>query len=173
MRLTVGILSLLTLVQLRSQTISVCEALDDGIELNGTSVKIRGIWNVGDAGQELVAVTPCKHPTIRDGWLFSDTIDVVPYRGVGGPGADKNLRLQEANGFGFRVLATLTGKFETRSHFQTYKDAFGMINPRVFGYSAARLRFRRSDDFEVVRYAPGEFAREMERAGKPWPKRIQ
>jgi hypothetical protein len=174
MTLTVVIFSILTLGQLRAQTISVCEALASELELNGKSVKIRGIWNFGDTGQELVAVTPCQHPTIRDGWLFPDTIEVVPRRGSLGLSMDMNLRLRKKYGeWAVRVVVTLYGRFETRLLFETYRDAFGMIYPRAFQYSAARLLSRRADDFEVVTYTPAELARELERAGKPLPKRVQ
>jgi hypothetical protein len=155
--------------KLRLEVMDVCDVLQEGPELNGKLVRVRGAWWIGDTGEELEATTPCKPPTIRDGWSFWDTIEVVPHRYFG-TGEAKVLRLLAKGKV--KVLVTLTGRLETSSHFQTYKDAYGAEYPRAFGHSAARLRFSRADDFETVPYDSGELERELERGGKPWPKRV-
>ena len=176
--ITICLLSLTITTELSADVISVCEAIENRLELNGKAVKIRGVWGWSDSGSDLQAVIPCDRPTIVDGWLFSDTIDVnsgdwtVAGEYVGGGYVAKLRSLQKKHGYDVKVIATLSGRLQARAHFKTFVR-FGEEFPEAYGYySVAGLRFSRADDYQVVPYAQGELDRGYERQRRPMPKRV-
>ncbi len=161
-----------------AEPLTVCEALENRLELSGKSVRIRGIWGVGDAGQELDPVVDCARPLVQDGWAFQATICVVPDQSEMSVREyiAANLRLRDAHRatHGVGVIATLSGRLEGQPHFMTFHDAFGVELVRAFGgYAAAQMRFWKADHFEIHEYTAEEEKRGLEQARNFLPRRVQ
>jgi len=174
MLLKIGIIITFVLSVAQAQTLTLCEALQRLSELNGKEVKIRGVWAVGDTGQDFIAIPQCPQHTIRDGWIWRDIIDVYPADGrasVGGFIA-KYSELAKTNHEG-KVLATLTGRLETRDHFEVRTLPDGTQQPRAYRYYVALLRYRSVEDLEVVPFGPGERGPVIEALRKPEATRLK
>lgn len=165
------ILAMLSLSPIRSRTISVCDLLHGLEDLNDTEVTVRGVWAVGDAGEILYPESPCASRTVRDGWLWSDGISVVPKdASVRGFHNEYGRLLRTSPHQSVKIVATLTGRLETRDHFEVQKLANGKRVPRAFRFWVAQLTYRTAADIEVVPYRRGEEQSEMQWRRDPWAK---
>jgi hypothetical protein len=155
-----------------AQTYTVCEALAHLSELNGKQVKIRGVWDIGDTGETLWSdATSCSAPTIRDGWKWRDIISLRPPEG--GPGMAGSYEAYAALAKAHRpckIMATLSGRLETRDHFETKKWARGPEIPVGFGYYVARLSYRQAEDMEAVPSGPDPAEDDMRK--RPYAVRV-
>jgi hypothetical protein len=138
-------------------------------ELNGKKIVARGVWEQGDAMRILRSEGPCEHPTIRDGWLWADIIDLVPESGklsVAEYVAEyRRFRTQYPR---HRIIATLTGRLETRERYEVWTTPFGVQLPRGFGrWAAAQLRFVRADHLTAVPYTDKELEEGIGRSYNP------
>ena len=152
---------------------TVCQALANLSSLDGKKVNIRGVWKRGDAAQFLEAESPCEHPTIRDGWLWPDRINVIADQGklsVAGYVAERS-RLLHSRGGAAKIVATLSGRFEAREHFEVWTDASGAQLPRGYESLVAQMRFWSASHLVAVPYVTAEAERESER--DPRPKRMK
>ena len=169
MRLAVAISFLLFSGSASAQALSVCEVLSKLNELNGKKIVVRGNWIAGDAVRVLRAESPCERPMIRDGWHWTDTINLIPEHGKLSIAeyVAENRRLRKANP-GAKILVTLTGQFETRERYDVRVTPFGEQLPIGFEWSAAQLRFVTAEDFKAVR-----FPEDLEESGRDYhPKRV-
>jgi hypothetical protein len=157
-----------------AQTRTVCEALTDLSDLNGRDVNIRGVFASGDTGQVLFASPPCPQPTTRDGWAWRDVIRVYPADGRKSASATiaDYRRMAKAHP-GCKILVTLTGRLETRDHFdvQTFPDGFEW--PVAFKWFVARLSYRTMGHLEAIRREPGEDEQELEWRRRPYAMRAR
>jgi hypothetical protein len=165
------VLCLLLLPKLRStETLTVCEALDRLTELNGHEVSVRGVWLISDIGEVLWASPECAQPIVRDGWVWKNTISVVP------DDVHRRQRVYEQydrlprNREPTEVLASLTGVLRTKEHFKTNRDA-GL--PYGYTYSVARLTFSAADRLEAHLMDETERRRYEILAQSPWPVRVK
>lgn len=158
--------------------LTVCSALEDRIDLNGNVVRIRGIWSVGDSGQDLIPVIRCSRPIVQDGWVFQDMIDVVPE----GDSLSvrqyvrQNLWLHDRHPEtrNIHVVATLSGRLQSRVHFESFHDAFGVELLRAYGgYAAAQLKFSTAEHFEIHQFADEEEKQLLQKAADFVPKRVR
>jgi|KBSMisStandDraft_5_1062788.scaffolds.fasta_scaffold153457_4 hypothetical protein len=132
-----------------AETLTVCEALANLTELNGRTVNIRGIWSVGDAHRALMAESPCEQPTVRDGWLWPDRINLVADNGqIYRYAAEFRILLKSTPRHS--PVVTLTGRFETKKHFEIKKFPNGSQLPQAFENLVAQLRFWKTSDFLAV-----------------------
>jgi hypothetical protein len=77
-------------------TLTVCEALEKLPDLKGSKVHVRGVWLIGDTGNEVWAVTPCGKPITRDGWTWPrEGIAVAPRGGMRSVMSSPNLSQAE------------------------------------------------------------------------------
>lgn len=174
MLLKILLLAMIPMCPIGARTIGVCELLRGLEDLNGTEVSVRGVWAVGDTGEILYPVSPCASPTVRDGWVWSAAISVAP--------KDTNARQLQNEYWRLRggtrprepvkIVATLTGRLETRDHFEVQKRANGRRVPRAFRFFVAELTYWTAADFEVVPYRAGEEENEMRWRRDPWAKPV-
>ncbi len=128
-----AILIPLVLCGVSAQTRTVCEALADLTDLNGHEVKIRGAFIRGDTGQELFAWPPCPQPTVRDGWVWRDIIQVWPVDGQGSvTGALATYHEMAKAHRDCDIVVTLEGRLETRDHFDSKLYGDGLLHPIGF-----------------------------------------
>jgi hypothetical protein len=166
------IVFVLALCRSSAETRTVCEALADLGDLNGKEVRIRGAFNAGHTGQELFASPPCSQPTIRDGWVWRDFIRVYPAGGTTAvAGALAECHRTAVEHPGCRLVVTLTGRLETRSHFDVTTFPGGLQIPVGFKWFVARLLYRAIDGIEAVRLQPGELERDLEMRARPYAVR--
>ena len=172
MLLKILILAMLPVCPIRSQAIGVCELLHGLEDLKGTEISVRGVWAVGDTGEILYPESPCASSTVRDGWVWSAVISVAP-RDTNARGFQNEywrLRGGTRPHQSVKIVATLTGRLETRNHFDVQKLANGRRVPRAFRFWVAELTYIAAADFEVVPYRPGEEEDEMHWRRDPWAK---
>jgi hypothetical protein len=141
---------LLALSRASGEPYSLCEVLQDLSELANREVRIRGVWGVGDTGATLWADGRCPQPTIRDGWVWRDALELAPRMG---DGYFNYRRLRKANP-NANVVATLSGRLETRDRFDVRTFLDGSQIPIAFHYYVARLVYKRAENLEVVRPGP-------------------
>ena len=160
--------------QKSEQRLDVCEVLQDLSALSGKLVTIRGVWRLGDTGQDLEPSAPCKHATVRDGWKWSDSIDVEPVGWDNRPDSvvAQYFALRRAHPEGIKIFATVSGRLETRDHFRVRKYPRGRDLPVAFGYAVARLLLVDAKDLEAIAYEPGEQKEELKRDRSPYPVRV-
>jgi hypothetical protein len=168
MSLRIGATIVFTLFTVSAEPRTVCEALRDLSDLNGREVKIRGGWGIGDAGQGLFASPACVEPIVRDGWTWRDTIRVYPANGrdsVAGVIA-KYREMRRAHP-GNKIIVTLTGRLETRDHFDVRILPDGSQVPDAFTFYVAKLAYWRVEDLEAVPWAPGELEQRLQVDRRP------
>jgi hypothetical protein len=157
-----------------AETRTVCEALMDLSDLNGKEVKIRGNFRWSHVGQELRATPVCEHPTIRDGWMWRDAISVWPAGGLdvvsGALAACRRVAKAHPDG---HVVVTLTGRLETRDHFEIKTFPNGLQWPLGFGYNVASLLYRSIDHIEAAPLQPGDLERDIDIARQPYAVRAK
>ena len=169
-----GLIVLLAAGPVWGETLTVCEVLANLSSLSGKKIEVRGVWKRGDAAQFLEAERPCEQPTIRDGWLWADRINVIADQGklsVAGYVAERS-RLLERHGGHAKIIATLSGRIETREHFEIWTDAFGVQLPRGFARLVAQLRFWSATQLVAVPYSAAELERQASESD-PQPKRVK
>ena len=165
-------ISLLAPFSATTQVLTVCDALNKLSTLNGTEVHIRGIWEISDTGQRLIAWPDCSSALTIDGWIWKPAID---------------LQREEPNNYAkwkpvydrwsalsgrccTLVLATLIGKIRTRDHFKVSRYS-GL--PNAFGYSPAQLSIEDTRDLEAVVPSRPELERIQRELRSPWPIRLK
>ena len=164
---------------LSAQALTVCDVLRNLEDMNGKELRIHGYWDIGDTGQVLTPLEPCAVRTVRDGWIWADVIFLLPQDRQA-----KQLNTQHSQVLEpfrrdhrlskpVRVVATLTGRLETRDHFEVDKLIGGRRQPRTpYLYFVAMLRYRAVSDLEVVEYTSEELDRELEWRREPWAKPV-
>ena len=133
------------------EPLTVRQTLQQLSDLNGKVVQIRGFWAIGDTGQSLWADPPCSAPTIRDGWIWKDIIEITAAKGQpsaldGGPIYRK---LSKRRRLG-KILAILTGRLRTRDRFEVKLMPDGSSRPLGFGYYVAHLAYTQAADLEWI-----------------------
>lgn len=160
-----------------SPPLSVCDVLQRLDTLSDQEIRVRGAWAVGDMGQLLVRVDPCGRRTIRDEWVWRDAIQVYPRdreaETLTLTSGYKRMRdtLKTWTDPG-RILATLSGRIETRGHFQIQTMVDGSKRPKAFGPWVAILRFHKVEDLEIAHYETGDYERVLDILQRPWAKRV-
>jgi hypothetical protein len=158
-----------------AKPLTLCEVLSRLSELNGKRVQVRAMWaaySEGTEGRSLVAIPPCEQPTIRDGWLWKDTVDAYPVGGISKYSRRLRQRAKLAKeNRNSVILATLAGTIETHEHFGTARYRGIRRPPADFVYSVARLNFTDVGDLKAV---PAEhWIRYLEElAREPWAEPI-
>jgi hypothetical protein len=156
-----------------AQTLTICEVLSGLEDLNHQEIKVRGSWAVGHVGEVLIATSPCNHPTVRDGWIWQDAIQVFAQTDKAKAFADDYRRIEKSlSTMNARIVATLSGRLETRNHFEIVTLPSGVKRPTAFGYFVALLRYERVEDMTAVPFKPGESERELEIRRRPEPKQL-
>jgi hypothetical protein len=150
------------------QPLTVCQLLSQLDDLNGKQVSVRGSWGMGDTGEILLSTGPCEQRTVRDGWIWPDAIQVV-----GGMSNKEywrlGARIREAGSrTPTRIVATLTGRLETRPHFSV---RYG--RPVAFKGLVALLHYQKAEDLQIVPYGPGEFEWTDEFSRNPFARRVK
>jgi hypothetical protein len=129
------------------------------------------VFSRGDTGQEIFAWPPCTQPTVRDGWVWRDFIRVWPVNGLHSvaPAFAQFREMAKAHP-NCHIVATLTGRLETRDHFDTqlYGDT---PHPIGFKWFVAQLLYRAMDHFEAVPISPPDIRQELEIWRRPWAER--
>jgi hypothetical protein len=144
----------------------------DLTDLNGKDVKIRGVFGAGHTGQELFASPPCAQATVRDGWVWRDFISAWPADGTASVANAIATYHQMARAHpGSQIVVTLTGRLETRDHFDVRTFPDGRQVPVAFKWFVARLLYRTIDHFEAVPPELGEVERELESRRRPYAVR--
>jgi hypothetical protein len=156
-----------------AQTMSVCEALEHLDDLNEKQVSIRGVFGASDTGQILLAIPPCSQPTLRDAWSWRDIIAIYPaQRGtVSTSFLDQYQKIRKAHP-DTKILATLSGRLETRSRFEIRDLPAGGREPIGFGnfvYYVAALHYIKADDLQYMPFGPGEQEELAKIQRRPWP----
>jgi hypothetical protein len=72
-----------------------------------------------------------------------------------------------------KVVVTLTGRLETRDHFEVNKIAVGPQFPVGFDGFVARLIYGAMNDIKAVPRVPGELEQEMEARRSPYAVRAE
>lgn len=162
-------------IKASAQTLNVCDVLRSLEDLNGQEITVRGNWSIGHLGQELRSKSPCKPPTVRDGWIWSDAIFLFPQ--------DQKAKEQSVlfhqilkpygQDLGVRVMATLVGRLETRNHFEVESLPTRRQPRSPFGYFVAVLRYRVAADLDVVRYTPEQLEWDLRWRKEPWAKPVE
>jgi hypothetical protein len=153
-----------------AQTLTVCELLRGLEDLNHTEVTVRGTWIAGHVGEVLIPTEPCGRATIRDGWIWQDAVELAAATREAGAFLRDYYRLLETKRGpdDVKIVATLTGRLETRDHFKAENG-----RPVAFSYYVAVIRYTDATDLEIVPYKPGEIERELEFRKHPAAKRIK
>jgi len=167
---TPGIGQFFTAIQM-----TVCDVLKALEDMNGKEVTVRGNWDIGDTGQILTPVTPCAVLTVRDGWVWADVIFLLPQDREAKQLSVRHSQIlkpfRKAPGKRVRVVATVTGRLETRDHFEFDTLIGGRRQPRTpYLYFVAMLKYRAVSDLEAVEYTSEELERELEWRREPWAK---
>ena len=142
---TLLITALFPWFQSPAKVMTVCDVLRALEDVNGSEVTVRGVWSVGDQGQNLFAEAACERPTIRDGWLWADAIQVLPSSNNASSVGDYQ-RVATGTRPRPRIVATLTGTIETRDRFPVRRAVGGSVRPLGYKYFVAVLRYRKVDD---------------------------
>jgi hypothetical protein len=169
----IGTLPLL-FFSLAAQTQTVCEALRDLTDINGKQVRVRGVIAIGDTGQGVFASPPCPAPTVRDGWCWQDVIAIWPAHGRAAAAstiAELN-RTRRAHP-DCKLVATVTGRLETRDRFEVRTMPDGSLRPVAFNYFVATLKYDGITDIELVPWHPGELEKVLEAGRRPWAVRLE
>jgi hypothetical protein len=74
---------------------------------------------------------------------------------------------------GCHIVATLTGRLETRDHFDVHTFQDGLQYPIAFKWFVAQLLYRAIDDFEAVPLELGELEQETESRRRPYAVRLE
>ena len=157
-----------------AQTITVCDVLEQLSNLNGKELSVRGSLVFGDTGQALLAIPPCDNPTVRDGWVWRDAIAVYPAGDHAAPGRllGRYFTIRRSNPHA-KIVATLTGRLETRSHFDVKTLGSGVARPIGYGDFVAILHYRRIGDIEAIPFPFGEEEQFSGMGRDPHAKRAQ
>ncbi len=155
---------------------NVCGVLSRLTEVNGKKVTIQGTWSRADSGQELQAEAPCARPTVVDGWQFWDTIKLVPGEtmdrfALAGIYA-KFRRILRAHPEGIKVIATFSGRLETRGHFDVRTFPSGEQHPIAFDDSVALMRFTHVSGIHGIPWRTEEAEAQADRQRRPCPTRV-
>ena len=168
--LKIAISFLFLMLGAKAQTLTVCEVLRGLEDLNHQTIKVRGSWGVGDAGESLITTSPCDRRTVRDGWIWQDAIQVFAQTDKAKAFAYDFHRQEKENS---RIVATLSGRLETRDHFEVQTLVTGVKRPVAYKYFVALLRYEDVEDMKAFPFKPGEWERELEILRHPLPKRVQ
>lgn len=154
------------------QVRSVCEVLDHLSELNGKTIKVRGSLSSADNGRLIWASPACSHPIVRDGWLWREIISVT----IVDPGPQLQaaflewLSLKKEHQQAM-ILGTLTGRLETRDHFQV------RLSPHVpkgyAGFFVAQMTCWKIEDLQALPFTPQEYERARKIGENPFPVRFK
>ncbi len=142
----------LTLASESTQPRTVCQALLDQTDLNGKEVSVRGAIAVGDAMRDLFASPACAQRTVRDGWIWPDAISIWPMHGglrTMGETITLVSRMQREHP-NCKIVGTVMGRMETRSHFAVHELPSGEVRPIGYGEFVANLAYERIDHLEAV-----------------------
>lgn len=153
------------------QPLTVCELLARLDDLNGKEVTVQGTWGIGDMGEVLMALRACERRTVRDGWIWQDAIHVFADTKEAAAGKREYWRLagrmeESSPDTPCRIVATFTGRVETRHRFNLYNGRPGVT-------FVAQLRYRSVGDLKVVPYEAGEQEWELELRRRPAPRRVE
>jgi hypothetical protein len=166
----IAISFLFVLLSASAQTLTVCEVLRGLEDLNHQKVKVTGSWSPGDAGEALITKSPCDSRTVRDGWIWQDAIQVFAQTDKARAFRYDSHRLEKQNS---RIVATLSGRLETRDHFEVQTLVTGVKRPVAYKYFVAILQYEYVEDMKAVPLKPGEREQELEIRRHPQPKRVQ
>lgn len=157
-----------------AQTLSVCEVLSKLSSFGGQRVQIDGNFTHGDTGGRLWSISPCKNPTVRDGWRFVDAIAVnfssleVENR-ITSPYLDFSRSHR-----GRYTIATVSGQLEASEHFEVWVDGFGVSRPQGFKRDfPARIVVSDISHLKAIQLSPSATAEIIERRGHTEPTRVQ
>lgn len=153
-----------------AQALGVCDVLRGLEDLNHKEITVRGTWIAGHVGEVLIPTQPCDHTTIRDGWVWQDAIELAATTKDPWAFLRDYYRLlaSKPSPDDVKIVATFTGRLETRDHFKVENG-----RPVAFNYSVALIRYRDARDLEIVPYKPGEIERELEFRKHPLARRIK
>ena len=155
----------------RAGALPVCDVLQKLSSLNGTEVRVRGVWLMGDMGDVAWAPLPCGQPITRDGWQWPlEAISVAAKGGVGSMSEAYSHWKKLGEGGNRFILATFTGKLVTNGHF---KVSHSSHLPLDFGYCVAALLFDRVEDLEAIPISPTEELRLRRQQVSPTPIRMK
>ena len=160
------------------ETLTVCDTLKRLNLFDQTEVSIRGVWIAGDTGEVLVPQTGCESPLIRDGWKWRDAIELAiidPARSKQYSVLQERLHQEIFGAFPqrLRILATFTGRLETREHFRVRRLPSGLKAREAFNLFVGRLSYRSVDDIVVTHYGPGDEEAEMDFRRRPRPTAVK
>ncbi len=158
------------------QALSVCEVLDHLPELNGKTIRVRGALSRHDNGTLIWASSACPHPIVYDGWTWREIISVI----VLGAGPELQAELDQwssiVKGLKGRpehsmILATLTGRLETRDHFHV------RLSPHVpkayAGFFVAQMTCWKIEDLQAMPFTAAESERARKMGENPFPARVK
>lgn len=155
------------------EPLTVCQALSQLDDLNGKEVSVRGAWGIGDTGEILIALGPCEHRTVRDGWVWQDAIRVFAGAKEAAARSEDYWRLTErmrdsGSLTSSRIVATLSGRLETRRHFEVRNG-----RPAAFRDFVALLRYLSVQEMQIAPYEAGQLEWELELCRRPVPRRVK